>query len=46
MKQNIFKNVPLNDSLGLSPCITFKQGDKKKKRKKNSYTDKFIDKKN
>ena len=45
MKQNIFKNVPLNDSLGLSPCITFKQGDKKKKRKKNSYTDKFIDKK-
>ena len=45
MKTNIFKNVSLNDSLGSSPYISFKNGEKKKKRKKNSYTDKFIDKK-
>ena len=45
MKANIFKNVTLNDTLGSSPYISFKNGEKKKKRKKNSYTDKFIDKK-
>ena len=45
MKQNIFKNVALKDPLDSSPYITLKHGEKKKKRKKNSYTDKFIDKK-
>ena len=43
MKTNNLKNIPLNDSLASSPY--FKNVDKKKKRKKNSYTDKFIDKK-
>ena len=45
MKLNIFKNTSLNESLGGSPYISTKNGDKKKKMKKNSYTDKFIDKK-